>query len=66
MLSEFRHEKDNYQLDILQSLLHNFLLFAERERRKQNFVRAWNNTWGAGQAGHLSEIRQNTQGIRRR
>lgn len=35
MTLEFQNEKDNYHSDILQNLLHNFLLFAERERRKQ-------------------------------
>jgi AraC family transcriptional regulator, transcriptional activator of pobA len=35
---ELNNSKDNYQSDILQNLLHNLLLYAERERRKQNFT----------------------------
>ena len=38
MTDELRNEKDNSQADILQNLLHNFLLHSERERRKQNFT----------------------------
>lgn len=38
MTEELQNEKDNYQSDILQNLLHNFLLQAERERRKHNFT----------------------------
>jgi len=38
MASELQKPKDNYQSDILQNLLHNFLLYSERERRKQNFT----------------------------
>ncbi|WP_035141140.1 helix-turn-helix domain-containing protein [Flavobacterium daejeonense] len=37
MTDELQNTKDNSQTDILQNLLHNFLLHAERERRKQNF-----------------------------
>ena len=36
--NEIQEPKDNSQSDILQNLLHNFLLYAERERRKQDFV----------------------------
>lgn len=35
---ELCSEKDAYQYDILQNLLHNLLLGAERERRKQGFT----------------------------
>jgi AraC family transcriptional activator of pobA len=38
MTDELQNIKDNYQTDILQNLLHNFLLQADRERRKQNFT----------------------------
>src|SRR5690349_14038069 len=38
MTDELHNIKDNSQGDILQNLLHNFLLHAERERRKQNFT----------------------------
>ena len=38
MTDELQNIKDNSQSDILQNLLHNFLLHAERERRKQNFT----------------------------
>jgi AraC-like DNA-binding protein len=38
MKDELQNIKDNSQADILQNLLHNFLLQAERERRKQNFT----------------------------
>ncbi|MBI3235844.1 MAG: helix-turn-helix domain-containing protein [Bacteroidetes bacterium] len=38
MTDELQEIKDNSQADILQNLLHNFLLQAERERRKQNFT----------------------------
>lgn len=38
MTEELQNIKDNSQADILQNLLHNFLLQAERERRKQNFT----------------------------
>lgn len=38
MTNELQNSKDNYQADILQNLLHNFLLNAEREKRKQNFT----------------------------
>lgn len=38
MTQELLHQKDNWQSDILQNLLHNFLLLSERERKKQNFV----------------------------
>ncbi len=34
---ELKKPKDHYQHSILQNLLHNFLLLAERERRKQGF-----------------------------
>lgn len=40
MNSELRNAKDNYHANILQNLLHNFLLLSERERRKQNFTEA--------------------------
>jgi AraC family transcriptional regulator, transcriptional activator of pobA len=36
MTDELKNSKDNSQADILQNLLHNFLLHSERERRKQN------------------------------
>ncbi|MEA5427971.1 helix-turn-helix domain-containing protein [Arcicella lustrica] len=38
MTDELRNTKDNSQSDILRNLLHNFLLYSERERRKQNFT----------------------------
>lgn len=38
MTDELQNIKDNSQADILQNLLHNFLLQAERKRRKQNFT----------------------------
>ena len=38
METELQNPKDLLQGDILKNLLHNFLLLAERERRKQNFV----------------------------
>jgi len=38
MAEESQNIKDNYQSDILQNLLHVFLLQAERERRKQDFT----------------------------
>ena len=38
MTDELQGIKDNSQADILQNLLHNFLLHSERERRKQNFT----------------------------
>lgn len=38
MTIELQRQKDNWQSDILQNLLHNFLLLSERERKKQNFV----------------------------
>ena len=38
MMEELKNTKDNSQTDILQNLLHNFLLHSERERRKQNFT----------------------------
>ncbi len=38
MTNELNEAKDNFQADILQNLLHNFLLHSERERRQQNFT----------------------------
>lgn len=38
MTEELQNSKDNCQSHILQNLLHNFLLQAERERRNQNFT----------------------------
>jgi AraC-like DNA-binding protein len=38
MSDELENIKDTSQADILQNLLHNFLLHSERERRKQNFT----------------------------
>lgn len=38
MEAELEHDKDIAQADILKNFLHNFLLLAERERRKQNFI----------------------------
>lgn len=38
MTDELQNVKDNFQADILQNLLHNFLFHSERERRKQNFT----------------------------
>lgn len=38
MTDELKNSKDNSQADILQNLLHNFLLHSERERSKQNFT----------------------------
>ncbi|MFZ0599362.1 MAG: helix-turn-helix transcriptional regulator [Flavobacterium sp.] len=37
MQKELNNSKDHFQSDILQNLLHNFLLHSERERRTQNF-----------------------------
>lgn len=37
METELKNVKDNSQADILQNLLHNFLLHSEREIREQNF-----------------------------
>jgi AraC family transcriptional regulator, transcriptional activator of pobA len=39
MTDEIKILNDEFQANILQNLLHNFLLFAERERRKQNFTK---------------------------
>lgn len=39
MMDELQNNKDNVQADILQNLLHNFLLHSERERRKRNFTK---------------------------
>ncbi|PJJ08127.1 AraC-like DNA-binding protein [Flavobacterium sp. 1] len=38
MTDELQNVKDTFQADILQNLLQNFLLYSERERRKQNFT----------------------------
>ncbi|TDL99571.1 MAG: hypothetical protein C4K58_06685 [Flavobacteriaceae bacterium] len=38
MTQELNQTKDPLQADILKNLLHNFLLNAEREKRKQNFI----------------------------
>lgn len=38
MTDELQNAKDSSQAGILQNLLHNFLLYAERERRQQNFT----------------------------
>lgn len=38
MIIELENEKDNLQADILKNLLHNFLLHAERKKRKLNFI----------------------------
>ena len=38
MTTELQNTKDHSQADIIQNLLHNFLLHAEREKRKQNFT----------------------------
>lgn len=35
---EWQQAKDTYQAEILKNYLHNFLLLAERQRRKQNFI----------------------------
>ncbi|MCK9205683.1 MAG: AraC family transcriptional regulator [Salinivirgaceae bacterium] len=37
MEEEIKNHNDNYQHDILKNILHSFLLFAERERKKQGF-----------------------------
>ncbi len=37
MEAELKNGRDNYQSDILKNHLYNFLLLAEREKRKQNF-----------------------------
>ncbi len=37
MTDELKNNKDHLQADILHNLLHNFLLYSERERHKQNF-----------------------------
>lgn len=39
MTDELQETKDNSQADILQNLLHNFLLYSEREKHKQNFTK---------------------------
>lgn len=39
MTDELQNPKDDSQSDIIQNLLHNFLLYSERERRKQNFIK---------------------------
>lgn len=38
MTDELQNDTDSSQAGILQNLLHNFLLYAERERRQQNFT----------------------------
>jgi AraC family transcriptional regulator, transcriptional activator of pobA len=38
MTDELQNSEDDSQSDILQNLLHNFLLYSERERRKQDFT----------------------------
>ena len=38
MEAEFTNKKDIYRAEVLQNYLHNFLLMAERERRKQDFI----------------------------
>lgn len=38
MTDELQNIKDTSQADILQNLLHNFLSYSERERRKQNWT----------------------------
>jgi len=38
--SELSEEKDQYHYDILRNMLHNLLLLAERERRKQGYTEA--------------------------
>jgi AraC-like DNA-binding protein len=38
MTAEMETANDEFQANILQNLLHNFLLFAEREKLKQNFT----------------------------
>lgn len=38
MSEEFESDNDMFQADILRNLLHSFLLFSERERRKQDFT----------------------------
>jgi len=38
MVDELQNSEDDSQSDILQNLLHNFLLYSERERRKQDFT----------------------------
>lgn len=38
MEGEMENSSDSFQADILRNHLHSFLLLAERERRKQNFV----------------------------
>ncbi|REG96063.1 helix-turn-helix domain-containing protein [Flavobacterium aquicola] len=39
MTDELQNSKDDSKSDILQNLLHNFLLYSERERRKQDFTK---------------------------
>lgn len=39
MTDEFQTLTDDFQANILQKLLHNFLLFAEREKKKQGFTK---------------------------
>lgn len=43
MLDESQTSNDEFQASILQKLLHNFLLFAERVRRKQGFTKLKKN-----------------------
>ncbi len=38
MANELENPADNFQIDILKNLLHNFLLLAERKKRTENFV----------------------------
>lgn len=38
MMGEFNHDVDSFQANILRNYLHNFMLLAERLRRKQNFI----------------------------
>lgn len=38
MLDEFKNDADYFQVDILRNYLHNFMLQAERVRKKQNFI----------------------------
>ena len=38
MTNEVQYANDRFQSDILKNHLHNFLLYSERERRKQNFI----------------------------
>lgn len=43
MADEFNHEIDSYKSDLLKNQLHNFIMLAERERRKQGYQEIQHN-----------------------